>query len=108
MALARRDVPGISSLDLRPTVLRKTCDRPVRGQVLRLGHGRNGTLASTARRVPPWPPRYYLCTMQVSILDLSPVTTGSSGAAALKNSIDLAKLADRLGFARYWVAEHHN
>src|ERR1700733_12830663 len=46
--------------------------------------------------------------MQVSILDLSPVTTGSSGAAALKNSIDLAKLADRLGFARYWVAEHHN
>ena len=46
--------------------------------------------------------------MQVSILDLSPVTTGSSGAAALKNSIDLAKLADRLGFRRYWVAEHHN
>jgi luciferase family oxidoreductase group 1 len=46
--------------------------------------------------------------MQVSILDLSPVTTGSSGATALKNSIDLAKLADRLGFTRYWVAEHHN
>ena len=46
--------------------------------------------------------------MQVSILDLSPVTTGSSGAAALRNSIDLAKLADRLGFTRYWVAEHHN
>jgi luciferase family oxidoreductase group 1 len=62
----------------------------------------------SARRVPPRLLRYYLCAMQVSILDLSPVTTGSSGATALKNSIDLAKLADRLGFTRYWVAEHHN
>jgi luciferase family oxidoreductase group 1 len=46
--------------------------------------------------------------MQVSILDLSPVTTGSSGATALRNTIDLARLADQLGFTRYWVAEHHN
>ena len=44
----------------------------------------------------------------VSILDLSPVASGSPGAAALHNSIDLARLADRLGFTRYWVAEHHN
>jgi luciferase family oxidoreductase group 1 len=41
-------------------------------------------------------------------LDLSPVAAGSSGAAALRNSIDLARLADRLGYTRYWVAEHHN
>src|SRR5271163_1152112 len=61
-----------------------------------------------AHRVPRRPPQYYLCGMQVSVLDLSPVTTGSSGAAALRNSIDLATLADRLGFTRYWVAEHHN
>jgi hypothetical protein len=33
----------------------------------------------------------------LSVLDLSPVTTGGSGAAALRNSIDLARLADRLG-----------
>src|SRR5271163_5001196 len=46
--------------------------------------------------------------MRVSVLDLSPVTTGGSGATALRNSIDLAKLADRLGYTRYWVAEHHN
>src|SRR5215470_9884648 len=46
--------------------------------------------------------------MRVSVLDLSPVTTGGSGATALRNSIDLAKLADQLGYARYWVAEHHN
>ncbi len=44
----------------------------------------------------------------LSVLDLSPVTTGSSGPQALRNSIDLARLADRLGFTRYWVAEHHN
>lgn len=44
----------------------------------------------------------------LSILDLSPITTGHSGAVALKNSIDLARLADRLGYTRYWVAEHHN
>jgi luciferase family oxidoreductase group 1 len=44
----------------------------------------------------------------LSILDLSPVAAGSSGAAALRNSIDLARLADRLGYTRYWVAEHHN
>src|SRR6202140_1057580 len=43
-----------------------------------------------------------------SVLDLSPVTTGGSGASALRNSLDLARLADRLGYTRYWVAEHHN
>jgi len=44
----------------------------------------------------------------LSILDLSPVAEGSSGAQSLRNSLDLARLADRLGFTRYWVAEHHN
>ena len=47
-------------------------------------------------------------TVPLSILDLSPVTTATSGAAALHNSLDLARFADRLGFTRYWVAEHHN
>ena len=58
--------------------------------------------------VPEQAPAYYLCAMRASVLDLSPVTTGGSGAAALRNSIDLARLADRLGYTRYWVAEHHN
>jgi luciferase family oxidoreductase group 1 len=44
----------------------------------------------------------------LSILDLSPIAAGSTGAQALRNTLDLAQLADRLGFLRYWCAEHHN
>jgi luciferase family oxidoreductase group 1 len=51
---------------------------------------------------------YELAMIPLSILDLSPVSAGSTGAQALHNSLDLAQLADTLGFTRYWVAEHHN
>lgn len=44
----------------------------------------------------------------LSVLDLSPVAAGMQPAEALRNTLDLARLADRLGFTRYWVAEHHN
>ncbi len=44
----------------------------------------------------------------LSVLDLSVVTTGTPPAKALRNSIDLAQHVDRLGYVRYWVAEHHN
>jgi luciferase family oxidoreductase group 1 len=47
-------------------------------------------------------------SIPLSVLDLSPVSAGSSGATALRNSIDLAQFAEQLGFNRYWVAEHHN
>ncbi|HEY4779005.1 MAG TPA: MsnO8 family LLM class oxidoreductase, partial [Solirubrobacterales bacterium] len=45
--------------------------------------------------------------MRLSVLDQTPVSEGSTAAQALRNSIDLARLADRLGYHRYWVAEHH-
>ena len=45
--------------------------------------------------------------MRLSVLDQSPISEGSTGAQALRNSVDLARLADRLGYRRYWVAEHH-
>ncbi len=45
--------------------------------------------------------------MKVSIIDQSPVSAGSTPADALRNSIELACLADRLGYERYWIAEHH-
>ena len=44
----------------------------------------------------------------LSVLDLSVVTTATKPAVALRNSIDLARLVDRLGYVRYWLAEHHN
>ncbi|TXI20465.1 MAG: LLM class flavin-dependent oxidoreductase, partial [Roseateles sp.] len=43
-----------------------------------------------------------------SVLDLAPVVDGASTRDALLNSLDLARLADELGYTRYWVAEHHN
>jgi luciferase family oxidoreductase group 1 len=43
----------------------------------------------------------------LSVLDQSPIAEGSTGAQALRNTIDLAGLVDRLGYHRYWVAEHH-
>src|SRR3954466_9580695 len=45
--------------------------------------------------------------MRLSVLDQSPISQGSTGSEALRNTIDLARLADRLGYHRYWVAEHH-
>src|SRR5947209_18811137 len=44
----------------------------------------------------------------LSILDLSPVTTATPPAAALNNTLDLARFADAVGYTRYWLAEHHN
>lgn len=45
--------------------------------------------------------------MRLSVLDQSPVSAGSTPAEALRRTIELARLADRLGYARYWIAEHH-
>jgi len=43
----------------------------------------------------------------LSILDLAPVVEGATPAAALRNTLDLARRAEDLGYLRYWVAEHH-
>jgi luciferase family oxidoreductase group 1 len=46
-------------------------------------------------------------TLKLSVVDQSPVSAGSTPADALHNTIELARLADRLGYQRYWIAEHH-
>jgi luciferase family oxidoreductase group 1 len=43
-----------------------------------------------------------------SILDISPIPQGFTAADALRNSLDVAQHAERWGYTRYWVAEHHN
>ena len=43
----------------------------------------------------------------LTVLDLVPISTGSNAAQALRNSIDLAQQTERLGYTRYWFAEHH-
>jgi luciferase family oxidoreductase group 1 len=45
--------------------------------------------------------------MRLSVLDQSPVPEGLTGGDALQNTLDLAQLTERLGYHRYWVAEHH-
>lgn len=45
--------------------------------------------------------------LRLSVLHQSPISEGSTLGAALRNSIDLAALAESLGYHRYWVAEHH-
>jgi luciferase family oxidoreductase group 1 len=43
-----------------------------------------------------------------SVLDLSPIVEGASASEALRNTVDLARHAEQLGYTRYWLAEHHN
>ena len=45
---------------------------------------------------------------RLSVLDLAPITQGSDAATALRNSLDLAQHAERWGYGRFWLAEHHN
>jgi luciferase family oxidoreductase group 1 len=46
-------------------------------------------------------------SLQLSVLDQCPIPEGFSAGDALRNTIELARLADRLGYQRYWLAEHH-
>lgn len=52
--------------------------------------------------IPPSAP------LALSVLDLVPITAGSDAATALRRSLDLARHAERCGYRRFWLAEHHN
>ena len=47
-------------------------------------------------------------SVPLSVLDLSPIVEGGNAGDALRNSIALAQHAERLGYRRFWLAEHHN
>src|SRR5215217_1103093 len=44
----------------------------------------------------------------LSVLDLAPIVEGGNAAQSFRNSLDLARHAERLGYRRFWLAEHHN
>src|SRR5437899_11749194 len=46
--------------------------------------------------------------VRYSVLDLSPIVAGGSAADSFRNTLDLAQHAERWGYTRYWLAEHHN
>jgi luciferase family oxidoreductase group 1 len=48
-----------------------------------------------------------LGSLRLSVLDQAPISEGMSGGEALRNSVDLARFTESLGYERYWVAEHH-
>lgn len=48
-----------------------------------------------------------LAEIPFSVLDLSPIAQGGTAAESFRNTLDLAKTADRCGYLRYWLAEHH-
>ena len=47
-------------------------------------------------------------TIPLSVLDLAPIAEGSDAGIALNNARDLARHAERLGYSRFWMAEHHS
>ncbi len=56
----------------------------------------------------PDPPAHARSEIRLSVLDLAPVPAGTTAAAALAHSVELAQHVERLGYTRHWVAEHHN
>src|SRR5881394_1576587 len=62
-------------------------------------NGGTGALTPVVSSLPDVP---------LSVLDLSPVSEGNTVGETLRNTLDLARAAERLGYHRYWLAEHHN
>src|SRR3954451_14303352 len=48
-----------------------------------------------------------MADLRLSVLDQTPISEGSTGADAIRNTLDVARLTDELGYHRYWDAEHH-
>src|SRR3984957_4934310 len=88
---------------------------PALGRVPRWRHAREiywpyKTIAADERGIFPGSrfPAHIKSMIPLSVLDLAPVPEGSDAGQALRNSLDLARHVEALGFVRYWMAEHHN
>src|SRR5271154_5702145 len=75
--------------------------------------GAGAAVRSVTTRCPPGPSplpveeEACMTTTPLTVLDLVPISSGSNATQALRNSIDLAQQTERLGYTRYWFAEHH-
>jgi alkanesulfonate monooxygenase SsuD/methylene tetrahydromethanopterin reductase-like flavin-dependent oxidoreductase (luciferase family) len=49
-----------------------------------------------------------LSNIRLSVLDQSPIRKGADAVQAVKETVELAKYTDQLGYTRFWVSEHHN
>src|SRR5690606_4673451 len=65
-------------------------------------------IAAAGMRMPPPALLRMMTAPALSVLDLVPVRSGQNSRDAVAASLELASIADRLGFRRYWFAEHHN
>jgi luciferase family oxidoreductase group 1 len=70
--------------------------------------GGHNAVAAHGIRLPAALLNERVSSLVLSLLDLAPITQGGSAAESLRHSLSLAQLAERLGYRRYWVAEHHN
>jgi luciferase family oxidoreductase group 1 len=66
------------------------------------------TRSTDVRFSPTLSAAYTVSVVPLSILDLSPIVEGGDAAQSLRNTLDLAQHAERWGYRRYWLAEHHN
>lgn len=65
-------------------------------------------ILTTGPLCKPFTVLFVLSDMKLSVLDQTPIRKGSNANDALQESIELAKLTDKLGYTRYWISEHHN
>ena len=79
---------------------------PLTSDALELQHRRTrGRAGVTGEGVPT---TYAAAMVPLSVLDLAPICAGSGPRQALLNSLDLARHCERLGYGRFWLAEHHS
>src|SRR5262245_8591797 len=86
------------------------CSRPLRGRAPRSSHVASARIHPHIETATPSDRTKPSSRLMVpfSVLDLSPIIQGGDAALALRNTLDLARHAERLGYRRYWLAEHHN
>src|SRR3954462_10204880 len=89
----------VRSSRMRSRTLSRSCANMPRGRSNGFGSDRRPAFSKLST--------YRFEMIPLSVLDLAPIVQGSNAATALRNSLDLAQHAERWGYRRFWLAEHH-